>query len=250
MSMKLIWNGAWFDCAQLLVTDASDAVTTDGNQNFTRGPRHLEWTQSGTAVRRLVYVEKGGTLAGDTAVITRADRLTAGYTLRKYSAYPGSPTTIESSAGVPSPLVGASSQDYVTSFAAVTSGQAFSLEILGSAQKTLNKFYVGTAIEFLYPQGPSFAPQYQDFQRGKKVWQVDEVMSIEFQSVTKAQLATLEYVWRIHDEPVFLWDAAKTLIMSGLWHAIITQVRKVQTADDMYSVTVEAARLREYPRVP
>lgn len=250
MALQFLFNDAWQDCAQLLVTDGSDAATTDYEaiENITRGPRHLEWTQSGTAVRRVVYLNKAGNLGANACVIARADRMTSGYTIRRYATYSASPTTIETSGSAPT-CIGLNSDDYVLTFSATTSQQALSLEFAGSSAKTFNKVYFGTTLDFDYPNGPTIEPFWNVITVDRHVYHVRERGTFTLTNVSNTLVSTLQAKQKRHEQPCFIYDSLGTLLADKLWHCIIGNISVLSTFNDINTVQIEAFRLREYPSV-
>ncbi len=250
MSIELIFNTVWRDCARVLPTDSSNVATADTTdiENITRGPRHFDWAQSGTAVRRLVYESQSANLSANRAVITRADRLASGYTLRKYAAYPGTATTIENS-GSPPTCIGQNSQDYVASFTAAASQEAFSLEFLGSSSKKVNKFYLGTAIEFTRPQSCTIVPFWDMYRVGRKHYLCSQILSIRFAHVSQSIVDTLEDMHLQKDEPCFFHDPEGGHLTDKLWHGVLSQPVVTPIFNNSYDVDLQMFRLREYPSV-
>jgi hypothetical protein len=250
MAIELITNTVWKDSALVLPTDSSNAATSDtaNIENITRGPRHLEWAQTGTAVRRLVYENKRGNLGANRCVITRADRYSSGYTIRKYSTYSGSATTIEDAASAPT-CIGQNSQDYVASFTAAASQQAFSVEFKGSGAKIVNKIYFGTALAFAEPQSPTISPYWDRYSNGSKTYLCSEVMNIQFKDEPATTATSLEAQFLLKEEPCFLYDSAGTILADKLWHCIVSNLQVTPMFNDKYQVDLQVYRLREYPSV-
>lgn len=250
MPLKILFNDVWKNSAQLLVTDGADAATTDyaGIESIARGPRHLEWIQSGTGVRRLVYVNKAGTLSANYCYIARADRMTSGYAIRKYSAYPASPTTIESSGSVPT-CIGLNTDDYFTSFTLATNQQAFSVEFLGSMQKTVNKIFMGTTLDFDYVEPVRISPFWSIILVRRHVYHVMEKANFVLTNVSNSTLQTLQAAYKRNTEPCVIYDPDGTLIAKKSFHCIITNLQTGSVFNDINTVQIEACRLREYPLV-
>ena len=252
MSIQLIANTVFRDCAQLLVTDSADVATSDATnlENVSRGPRHLEASIAAGGARRVVFLSKGGGLAANVMVGTRADRWSSGYTVRKYSSYTGSPTTIATAGAAPT-CVGLNAQDYVLPFSSASNQQAFSLEIAGSAAKTVGKVYFGTTIDFDYPMpvGPTIEPLWAAVQLGRHSYMVRERIRFTFSNVTRTLMQSLEQSYRLHEEPCFLYDSAGTLLADKVWHVVIGELSAQPFFDDKANLILEAYRLREYPDV-
>ena len=250
MAIELITNTVWRDSALVLPTDNANAASADTAdiENISRGPRHLEWAQSGTAVRRLVYENKRGNLSANRCIITRSDRYTAGYVIRKYSTYSSSATSIETTASAPTGI-GQNSQDYLASFTLASSQQAFSVEFLGSTAKIVNKIVFGEALSFAYPQAPTISPYWGSYASGRKNYLCSEVMTLRFSGEPQATITTLESQWLIHEEPCFLYDSAGTVLADKLWHCVIGSLTVSQLFYDLYDIEMQVFRLREYPSV-
>lgn len=223
--IQLITNTVWRDCAQILVTNTSHTATADESniENITRGPRHLEGAISGTAARRIAYVNKRGTLSANCCVITRADRLTSGYTIRKYATYSSSATTIETSGSAPT-CIGLNSDDYVTTFTAATSQQAFSLENASTSAKVVGKLYFGTSIDFSNPLPPEISPAWGVQVVKRRAYSVREQLVMQFENVSRTLAQSLDQSYRLQEEPCFLYDSAGTLLEDKLWHCVLSRV--------------------------
>lgn len=248
--IQLITNSVWRDSAQIIVTDNSDVVTTDATslENISRGPRHLEASISGLAARRIVYVNKRGNLSANCCVLTRSDRLTSGYTIRKYTTYSSTSVTLEDSAGAPTGI-GLNSQDYVLTFGAASSLQALSIQNKSTAAKTVGKVYFGNAIDLLYPGQLEIEPRWARFLVRRREYLVREVAKFSFERVTAAVLQSVHAAYKLQEEPVFLYDSAGTLLEDKLWHCVLSNVKVNAKFSDHYTLEIEAYRLREYPSV-
>lgn len=254
--IQLLVNSVWGDAAQLRVTDSSDVETSDGAgvQNITSGPRHLEWTQDGTAERRLVYVEKGGTLTYDTVVVTRADRYeTHGVQIADYATYTGSATTRFTSTNFAETLIGEDSLDYVLEIGStISSKQAVSLTLSsgtgGAYSKTVNKFYACSSLELNNVKSAAVRPEKRATSViiDRRAYQVSKGVRLQFEMVTDSQLNSLDTLYRLREEPFFIYDSSGLWLQEKLLHVVLSGAPVVKSFNDLHEVELNLKTLRRY----
>lgn len=255
MSVVLLANTVWHDAAQIKPTDSSDVDTTDTStaQSVVGGQRHLYWAQSGTADRKLVYVNKAGNLNCSHVVV--ADAINhSGHTLKvvTYSGYTASPTTqYDSGSSFSGPYVGKQSKDFVYALASrVTNQQAIALSLEagsgGNWAKTVTKFYACDGLTFNYPGVASYRPLAFPSRHSYKrnFFLVDEEYKLYFDAVSRADKETFERLPNLMGEPVFLYDSAGGLLPDKLLHGIITAVEVSARFDDLYRIDITLNTLR------
>jgi hypothetical protein len=256
VAIKLVVNSAWRDAIRILVTDNSDVASSDGDKitNVTTGPRHLEWTQSGTSARRIVYHNGDGGIDYDTFIVTRADRLnTHSVKIIEWTAYTATSSNEFSTTTFAETLVGAQSTDWVYEPAsAVTGLEALGLETDagtgGAFTATLNKVYAGTSIELENPVSAGTQPVDRTTRivLDTKSYQVDELLTLTFKHVTSAQVESIRNLYQIHTEPFFVYDQEDNWVPYKLYHCVFAGAPVTQVFDDLYNMTLNLARVRLY----
>lgn len=255
MSILLLANSGWRYAAQIKPTDASDVNTTDttGIQNVVAGPRHINWVSGSTAVRRLAMVDISGRINCTHVVLADASNFNNHQiSVLSYSAYPATPTTEYTSADpFVGPYIGKRSTDFVVPFAArKTALQAVVLNLLsgtgGVYTKTVNKFYVADSLTLSYPGVTGYRPLKfpSRFVYKQNAWLVEDEWSFSASGLTQDEKNTFEGIYLLKQEPVFLYDAAGTLISYKLLHGIITNHQFVQSHDNLYNLRFSISTLR------
>lgn len=253
MALKLISNTAWRDCAQLSITDTSHAETTSEKAraiNVTGGPRSLSWTQSGTGDRIISYINKAGTLAADTLVVTRANNFNGHEVrVRSYSTYSSTPSDILNTASFAQSLVGPDGTDWVYEFSAVASKQALSLYLGagsgGAYTKTVGAVYFSTALSLDYPSSMTIGPldsRTVHVVHGN-AYRVHRTISLQFSMLTQAQVQTIEQFYKMTREPIFIYDSTGNWIFRNLAYVAIVDVKRLQRLNDFYPISLELVEL-------
>jgi hypothetical protein len=255
MSIILLANTVWGSASQLLVTDTSNAATTDqaGIYTVTGTSRHLSWQSGATADRRIVYINKAGTLSCTHMVLTRADRHnTHQVIIRSYSTYSSS-TTAEytSAASFAETLVGAGSTDWVKAIT-ISSKQALGIDLLagtgGLYTKYVHSLYFCNALTFDYPESVQLAPlpMWTRVPIKHQSYLVNEQQTYVFNSLTRAEVLAFDQIYRLRENPVFLYDSAGTLIPDKLVHGLIVDRTIVRQFHDLYAIQVQFVTLRRW----
>lgn len=255
MTLRLCVNNAFNDCSALLVTDTSHAATTDADGVFSvvGSPRHLSWTQSGTGGRIVAYVNKAANLAFDTFIMTRADRHVGHeFRLRSYATYTSSSTDHISSSNWAPTLVGVRSQDFITTAYSQTGRAALGIYLSdgtgGAYSKSVAPFYFCSSFVFPSAQsvGVQMRPYFQGLTNGRNWYLFEEVLTLNIDGLTRAQVDTLQMMPRLMSEPSFLYDDSGYLLADYLWHGLVTSLTVAQAQNDFHSISLEFARLRSY----
>ncbi len=117
MSVYLINNDVYAAASELRATDTSDTVVTDAAEvaNVTSGPRHIAWPQTGTADRRIAYINTTNALSATWLVLSNADNHnTHELKFHEWSSYSGTKRVLLDVDNFPdATLVGKSSNDMV-----------------------------------------------------------------------------------------------------------------------------------------
>jgi len=250
--LQLIANTTWGQAVQVRVTDGGDALTADTEpaQNIVGGPSHLSFTQSGTAERRWVYINKAGALSFDTVIVTNMNRHnTHGVQIRSWNPYPATPTTHYTSNNFAEVLVGINSTDWIYQLAAQSSKQGAGLVLYagagGAYSAKVNQVYFGTA--FTFNRNPSpivINPVWQSVVRNRQRYLVQDRVSFSVINMTRAELDSLQKIYRIEEEPFFLYDADGIRLSGKLWHCVLGSMQASPTFDNLYDVQFIVFRLR------
>jgi hypothetical protein len=249
--IELIANQLYEQSARVICTDTSGTETDSATypENVISGRRDLYWAQTGTADRRIAYINMQGTLAINRLVVGLASRQ-AGNTFKVLSwpsSYPTGETAHVNDASFAGPFVGPLSQDYVYEFSPAISGKyAVGVQLDGSNQKAVGKLYGGTAISLSGLESASYSPTYETRVLGRQNYLVDHVGRFTFSGVSRDTIDLLERLYRVVREPVFFWDSEGTRIPFSLWHGIITNLVVGVAFDNLHVVQIETMRLRHY----
>lgn len=256
MSLLLLANTVYANTAQLVVTDTSDVATTDqsGIYTVTGASRQIAWTSNATSDRRISYVNKAGNLSATHAVLTRADKHN-GHTIQIHSfeTYASSSTLqYNSGSSFSETLIGPLGQDYVRSLGSLSSKQGFSISFLagtgGNYTKVLHSVYFCSAFTFSYPSLVQIQPLPRNSRYTVKheSFLVDQSIMLYAERLTMAEATQLEQLYKIKENPLFLYDADETLIRDGLAHCIVSEYRIRRLVDDFCTVEMNLLRLKSW----
>lgn len=259
MAIKFIVNEAERDRVLLGVTTAAPADVDDRDKiiNITGGGRHLEWTQADSTTRELAYIAKWNTgLSANCVVLARADRhLGHDLAIKAYSAYPSTPTTVGSETTLAvGDCVGIDSQDYILEFTQQNAQQAFAVEFAngagGAYTRIVNKLFFGNVFEFDNVESITRkpVPKRNPLDVGRNTYYVQEQCSMVFSAVSEDKLQDFEELYRLYEEPCFIYDSLGSFITEKLLHIIVTArpVVKYIPAQDVNTITVSFSVLRYY----
>lgn len=249
MSIKLITNIVWQNAANFIAHNASNftEIVDTGTLNLVGGPRHLGYSSSDTALRRISYLNSAATLAADTLILCGASSHSAkAVNLLSWT----NSSTSASIAAFPSfaeVLSGPTLQDWVYEFSALASKYAFTVEFATTAYtKTAIKLVYGSSLTLSNPDKPTYYPLWETEILGRNAYQVEYGAEWIFTKVTKAQAQTLERIYRPLTDPVFLYDSTGYHIPDKLWHGIITELNISPSYNDVHTVKIKSSRLRHY----
>jgi len=249
MSLKIIPNTVWSQAVQLKVTDTSNSATTDGDKlaNVTTGGRQLSWTQSGTAGRRIVYVNKDGAIDYDTFIVTDADNHnTHKVEIVEWTTYTSTAADEFSSTNFAETLVGRNSTDWIYERSTeATNLQALGLELDdgtgGAYAKTVGKIYAGTAIEYTY----GFSLERKRFykfrinEKGNQAYAVIESVKLTFNNFSDTLFDSLDNLYRNTTDPIFVYDTTGNEITEKLLHCLIVAKPVVHDFNDIRTITLD-----------
>lgn len=251
MALQVLVNTAWQQAAALFVTDLADVATTDssGAVNVVGGPLHLNWTQTGTSDRRIVYVNKSGGISVNYLVMVNAAAYNGhGVDVKSWSTYTGAATTISSTANFAGTLIGEKTKDYVLSLGTQASKQAVGVDLYGGTggnyTKTVNKIFFAQAFALTYPNEIAQSSAYGVTTIKRQAYHYSEALSIKLEPMTKAEWQSLQGLYRIKEEPFFLYDPEATRLLDGLWYVVTQSLNAEPLGNDYYRVNWTMLRLR------
>lgn len=255
MSLQLLVNSVFANTAQLKVTDTSNADTTDqaGIYTITGASRQLAWTSNATADRRLVYINKAGTLSCTHVVLTRADKhLNHTLNIHSFETYSSSATLqYNSGAAFADTLIGPLGQDWVRA-QTMTSKQGLSLSFLagtgGNYTKVVHSLYFCTAFALNYPGPVTAKPQRlgERHQVKHNSFLIDERRIYTAENLTKAEITQFEQLYKLKENPVFLYDADGTVIPDKLAHGMIGDYVISKQFNDLLTIEFAFSTLRQW----
>lgn len=258
MSIKLLTNTVFRDAVSVVNGDTSTTINTLGDGiNLVSGGRHLSWLTDNADGRRISYVNRGGGLAADMCVVVGADRaLTHTLTISYHNTYDGTysggsgATNIFTSTNFAETLVGYGSQDFVYEFAALSNKQAFSVVNAagtgGAYTEQLTKFYIGSSFSLTYPKEVTFNPFWASVRVDEQHYLCEERAYFSFQNLTKAEIETFEGLYKVTEEPCFLYDSGGTWIPEKLYHGIVQDVIVQPQFNDFFELRFAMYQLRHY----
>lgn len=258
MPLIVLANTAQKDAAQLKVTDTADTATTDitGLENIAGGQRWQKWTSGATADRRIAYINKGGGMSCTHVVLTRAD-LHVGHqvVIHSWSNYTSSATTELDTGTTWAPtLIGERSQDFVWDLTAnaIASKQALTMTFQagtgGNYTKVVGQIYFSNGLSLLYPGSVQIQklPFPSTYVYDRQAYSVDEEWQFIATQMTRAEVETFETQYMLQRRPIFIYDAAGTLIPTKLLHCMIKEFRIIEIFDDFYAIQLTVNKLRQW----
>lgn len=254
MAIEIIANDAARDCARVIATNGVDSAfaSQSGIQNVTGGPRHLYYTGAGSNTLRVVYNNASGALAANRCVLVRADRHeTHAVGVYRWATYTGSPTVLDSTSNFSETLVGPLETDWVVEFDATT-GQAFGVEFDsgsgGSYSKVVQQIYFGTAFTFdkVEQVARTILPKFSRHSVKRQSYQVREEFNFVATNLTRSQVSSFQAIYRLKDEPLFLYDSQGIQIVDHLLHGFVTDYSVNTDYDNLHTVSLSFAVLEIY----
>ena len=261
MAVVLLTNNVGFTSDSWSASSGA-AADTPVNDMIT-GPRSSIWKSlSALTTHSLTHESPAHPGAGDMPathiVMARADlmarNLITGGVIRLFywngaaSVNRFGPNTI--AAG---DLIGVRSQDYVTSFTRTVSTQWELRQTWGSGTRSaLSKVYLSDAFEF--NKDPLIdlqldvliAPDIIRPMRGTRPYEVEANFSLTWRHITLAKLDAFRALPGIYHHPIFIYDDAMAVLPWKLEHAIITDWTQTLEHKDLWSITINFARLKHY----
>lgn len=251
MAISILANTVWQNAAELQITDSSQVVTgeQDGQEILTGGPPHLFHTQSGIARRRYVYVNKAGGLSCDATVLTKATRHTGkSVKISNWSGWPSGRVDNLSDAAWAPTCVGLNSDTFVQLNLAISNVTAVGWSLdSGDYTKKMSQMYFCTAFTSGDWVGVRVTPEWGSVLIRRRVCLYREKATAVIENLTRAQVNTLRGLYRFMDEPIFIYDSTAAFFSNNLWHCMVVNVQVTQQALDLFTVSLDLVRLREYP---
>ena len=254
MAIKFLSNTAWRDADSV---HYPGLTSTSGHpENLTYGPRYLTWKWTWNSSLESFYYktdDNTDSIQFDMLAIAGAKNL-VGETFRFQSEDAGGATNHDVFTLSSGDLVGADGEDYVFDIGSVTSGKRkVGLQYAsGSPTLTLVKLYsvyIGQSVSLEYPQGISIEPFWNSVLIGRTNYKTSEHAVMRFAGVTRAELDSIQQMYRLHTDPIFVYDSTGNWFSDKLWHCLVGPLRSEATSDDLFNVTFDLYRIRNYPLV-
>lgn len=249
--LKIICNTVWGLAVQVRVTDDVDntPIDTDPYQNIVGGPPHLKYTQilgGANDDRRYVYINKSGNLTYDTVVVTNAARYNGyGVQLTDWTTYTAARNVVYNASPFAETLCGAHSRDWVKEIGSTRSSmQAVGIIVGGAFTKIMSQFYAGTAFTLNYNPEVTITPYWGSVTLYRQRYLVQERMDLFIQAMSRTELSTLKSLYRIAEEPFFIYDSDGLRIDTKLWHCVLGSLEASPIFDDKHDVKMTVYRLR------
>jgi hypothetical protein len=255
MALKFITNSVYRDCACLYESGSFGDIPKLHNVAGL-GERYLYSDNYNTSTSvedfNIQYVELGGTLTANTCIITRADtHFGHGVSIKSYSSFPATSTTIYSTSSFPASTLGYLNQDWIYEFETVTNKQAFEINFsAGTGGDYIPKVYgvtFGDSLSFDYVASGVTYELYQDrVQLGDRNYKVQDKINVTLEGVTRSQITELEALLKGHKYPLWLYDSVGNIILEKLYHCIIPNKLNTQITDNYHTINFDAYRLWQY----
>lgn len=255
MPVTLLPNSVWGNAARVVATSTSDVELADqaGIESVTGGGRYLYYTGAGSGNLRVTYVNKAGGLACDHCVIVNAaSHLGHFVRLRSWTNYPSVSSSFFTEDPFAQPLVGPKGKDFVYQFNALSGLQAVALELDsgagGSYSKIVQQVYFSTGYTFqnIDQLRRKVLKKGEPYSVRRRSYQVSEEVNFIASAVSRAELQAFERLYKLKDEPLFLYESAGVRILDKLLHGFVKDFKTVAVADDLHTVAVDFLALEYY----
>lgn len=255
MSLSVLVNNAWQQAAQFKVTDLSDVATsdTDASDNVVRGARHLGYAQIGTGARRFAYVNKAGGMSADTMVLIDAIKhATHSINVKSWTAFPGTSSSHFSSTNWAPTLIGPNSRDVLMSIGAQSAKHGFGIELDsgtgGAYTKLVTKLFFGTLMPLNYNPQQSFesAPFWGTVVVRRQSYLVEYAATLAFEHLTSVEFDAWQSLYKLLEEPFFLYDPDGTRLPEKLWHVVLPEFTATPLFNNLWNLQLTFYRLRTY----
>lgn len=260
MPLVVLTNSVWSAAARLVSTDNTHAEQADqtGLQSISGGHNHYTWTQSGTADRFIVYVNKVGGLACTYLVVTHADAFNGHQVqITSWTSYSGTSTTeFDSGTSFAETLVGPQSKDWVRAVTC-SSKEALGLNLTagtgGNYAKTLYKVYFSTGFTLNYPGAEGSPaviieplPRHSRHFLEKQSFSVTERWTFTAHGLTRTELQTFERLPYLKTDSFFIYDSAGTLISHKLLQCVLESYQIIGVFDNLYAIQFSVLAVNQY----
>lgn len=250
MPLQVVTNTAWRDSQDTIY--ATGATHLEGAaENITYGPRFLTWKwKHFGAGEHMQYQRSDNAFAFDTLVLAGA-RSILGQTL-EWRSYDGTDTTVHATDTPASgDMVGINSEDYILQLdTEVTGARRVGVTFTALVHPVkLAAMYIGTAHELseIADCRIERANRYSSSYLKRVPYAYCETANIVCEGVSTAEYQAFEQLYRVHTDPVFVYDPNGDYFRDQLWHCIIGPTRVVEKFNDLYTLSLSLYRLRAYP---
>lgn len=206
----------------------------------------------------LTYSTLGESLSVDRFVVTRADRHVGNvFGIATWAPYPTLAGQIVYSP-FSEPLIGRSQRDFVfgsvVGLGAPSDGEPVTgldaVSLIGYGSLVFDTFCPSLSIRFdvISPGSLSRSPlaRFSRITRGKIPYEVDQAIEITFLQVPQATVDRLDDAWSIREMPFYMYDRTGAVFPEKLIECVLVNMPSVYAYDNGYTVTIRAARTREY----
>ncbi len=254
MALKILTNSVWSQSAVIKVTDTSNADTTEqtGIETLIGGLPHLYWTSSDTTEKRIVYLNKNSGISSTHFILKRADKhLGHKINLYKSSSYSSSISSVVSSSDpiVAGDLIGTNDDSLVLECAS-TNVEALIAEFKsgtgGTYTKYIHQCFFSTAFDLEYTNSYKTLslPFPSVITKSNKTYLVNKQISISVNKLTRTQINSFYALYKINQEPFFLYDSTGNFLRKKLIHCIANKFAVSQATDDHYILNLDLYELR------
>lgn len=251
-------NTAGRAATKILVTNNVDVEQTaeyGGIRNILGGGRHLVYTQTGTVTRRLVYLNKGGTLSFNYLFI-RNSNYNSGNTIniRQWTTYSSSGSNLMTSVNLNSYRVGRTLRDSIVPVSNSGTIEACGIEGGNGYQANYGQIFFSQAVS-VDAIGGGFAYTRQVLpERSQQIKHMHNWYHLEAirDIILVLDKATIASYWKIpKEDPLVIYDDASNggvgaLIPDKAIYGIILSEKIYPVANDLYQLSITFGELREW----
>ena len=251
--IHILSNTVGRQSSKVLVSDASNVERTDEVtrlRNIVGGGRHLFYAQTGSATRRIVYLDEGQSFEFDFLYIRHAS-LNTGNTINviEWSDYPSNSNTLLSSIDLDDYLVGRKQLDAIIPVENSGTIEAVGIEIGNGYNSKVGQIYFSKTVTFdgIQP-GASYTRQVLNERQAQykhydNYFDIVSFYDLRFE-VTKSQYD--EFCKIEFKEPLVIYDDEQALLAETAVHCLIRDYSANPVAEDSFYLSLSLAELRQW----
>lgn len=257
--IRFITNTVWRDAAK--VYSYNPFVLGGDMSNLVGGPLHTgaKFKDSASGLYHFGYIKNGSyTLAADAFVwIGGASLLTGSHDYNLKWAGAGGLTTIDPTETPAdwnmtddNALVGKDGDDLILTFAEVTTAEGFFFGPKTTPSSALDEWasliYFGKSVLFDYPNACSVQGVRQTVRASMESYEIDKVIQLSFEGVTRADITAFEAQYKIFEQPMCIYDSAGNRFSEKLIVCLLASFVPTPITDDLFEINATFYGLKKY----